>query len=614
MKTGTVESIATNAEWLLNCLPRIAEAVGESGLETDKRWAAFRESTTTLRGPLVVTLFGPSGAGKSTIFRMLTGIEVPAGTITRPCTRQCLLAVPDSHDEPTLAASFPSAKLLRLDSVEQLRGKELPPGALYFSRYQPGRENSNLFLADVPDCNTTDQENWARAERLLERAEVVIFVTSRHHYASQVENEYLARACGLAGHLAFVLTMTTDEQAAKIWRHLREELVPQFALDSRAVAGEPSRPFDERRADGATRADFLGKADVYFSPESRSPSLGDIRPLAEGKPPLGQFLNGHDLEKIRLAKHRNAQTAGLACACEMLARHERLVGDVEKARRGIEFDLDHLDIVGSSMPLGETLAIMRDTAEKTLPGWKRKLSFALRLVTLPFKGILWLVGKVVGLLRDWISRNPGGEKRIGRDHVEHHAMSEHAQRLTDEWRKRLPENIRPDAGSCSTAIARLNSSVLPVLDENWENFVRRRTAEWVKANEWKATGLLCAGEAIAFFASIALTIDAMNTGGLITFVFGKGTAFAGGAGLGTFMEWINKWIAGMGLQGLLNEFFDEWKAKRNPLLRAHLRKHFADDLILNSLRQRRDCLRNIPVADAQKTAAALRRQLDEFNQ
>lgn len=55
-------------------------------------WDGF--SSLGGREVLVATLYGPTGAGKSTLFRLLTGIPVPAGDEVRPVSYASALAVP----------------------------------------------------------------------------------------------------------------------------------------------------------------------------------------------------------------------------------------------------------------------------------------------------------------------------------------------------------------------------------------------------------------------------------------------------------------------------------------------------------------------------------------
>src|SRR3954468_874341 len=87
---------------LLVLLPAVHDpVVGLKPLDADPRWGLLRLNADDLaqRKLPVVTLLGPSGAGKSTIFRLLTGIDVPAGGAERPMSHNCMVAVPPDFSE-----------------------------------------------------------------------------------------------------------------------------------------------------------------------------------------------------------------------------------------------------------------------------------------------------------------------------------------------------------------------------------------------------------------------------------------------------------------------------------------------------------------------------------
>ena len=72
---------------VLVLLPTVLDSVADlRPLDAQPRWALLRlnaEDLATRKIP-VVTLLGPSGAGQSPVFRLLTGIDVPAGGAERP--------------------------------------------------------------------------------------------------------------------------------------------------------------------------------------------------------------------------------------------------------------------------------------------------------------------------------------------------------------------------------------------------------------------------------------------------------------------------------------------------------------------------------------------------
>lgn len=113
MSQSTLDEIAQEAGSLAATLPLIAKAPGVNlDCESDSRFRVLQQSAAALaaRGQPVVTLFGPACSGKSTLFTLLTGIKVPSGSDISPCTRQCLVAAPETNCPDAVQRLFPGAK------------------------------------------------------------------------------------------------------------------------------------------------------------------------------------------------------------------------------------------------------------------------------------------------------------------------------------------------------------------------------------------------------------------------------------------------------------------------------------------------------------------------
>src|SRR5258707_5876374 len=140
---------------LLVLLPGVHQAVaGLRPLDAEPRWALLRLNADDLaqRKLPVVTLLGPSGAGKSTIFRLLTGIEVPAGGAERPMSHNCTVAIPPDFPEEQLAAMFPAMRLRRLEDPAEIKRPDLPRDTLFFCEMpEHVAAHGDFLLADVPD-------------------------------------------------------------------------------------------------------------------------------------------------------------------------------------------------------------------------------------------------------------------------------------------------------------------------------------------------------------------------------------------------------------------------------------------------------------------------------
>jgi len=127
-----------------------------------------RVRARSLDAPLVVLLLGPTGAGKSTLFNTIAGRAASPTGVLRPTTRMAVvLAHPDDAEalhEGTLAGIEPERLRLVVDS-------SVSPG---------------LALVDAPDIDSVEHANRELADRLVEAADLCLFVTTATRYADRV--------------------------------------------------------------------------------------------------------------------------------------------------------------------------------------------------------------------------------------------------------------------------------------------------------------------------------------------------------------------------------------------------------------------------------------------
>jgi GTP-binding protein EngB required for normal cell division len=185
----------------------------------------------------VVALAGPTGAGKSTLFNALVGQDVAQVAATRPTT-----------SEPTAALwTMPESAGGLLDW--------LGVGRWHAVADAPDRAGlSGLVLLDLPDHDSTVAKHREQVDRLVSRADIIIWVLDPQKYADALVHEaYLAQ---FARHqdVTVVLLNQVDRldplDAAACREHLGA-LLAEDGLPSARVLGVSSRTgvgVDEVRA------------------------------------------------------------------------------------------------------------------------------------------------------------------------------------------------------------------------------------------------------------------------------------------------------------------------------------------------------------------------------
>ncbi len=155
--------------------PRSDAAATRARQLADHLRGHVRVRAASLDAPLVVLLAGPTGAGKSTTFNTLAGRAVSATGVLRPTTRVAVVLVhPDDHDalvDGALAGLPP-------DQVRFVTDDSIEPG---------------LVLVDAPDIDSLEHANRALTDRLVEAADLCVFVTTATRYADQVPWTVLSR-------------------------------------------------------------------------------------------------------------------------------------------------------------------------------------------------------------------------------------------------------------------------------------------------------------------------------------------------------------------------------------------------------------------------------------
>lgn len=156
----------------------------------------------------VVALAGATGSGKSSLLNALVGQEVARPGVQRPTTGEALAVVRGDGADPLL------------DWLGVRRRHALPAGS--------GR--GGLVLLDLPDHDSVVREHRVRAEHLIARVDLLVWVVDPQKYADAALHERYLRP--LAGH-ADVLVLVLN-QADRLDRAETDAVLG----DLRRLAGE----------------------------------------------------------------------------------------------------------------------------------------------------------------------------------------------------------------------------------------------------------------------------------------------------------------------------------------------------------------------------------------
>ena len=560
-----------------------------------------RFSSFQMRGKdpvLIATLYGPSGAGKSTLFKLLTGVDVPAGGAVRPCSMACAAAVPESLDDPQkLAVLFPGYIAEKLVSQTQIRQTDGPDQLLFATYAEKKKQAIQLVLVDVPDFNTVEKTNWDKAEKMLERAEVVIFMVYDNAYSDDKVIQELARCCKKSASMAYMLTMTNAEAAKQIWADLVQKVSGRFAS------------FQENRADGKTLHQFLLESPVYFSPRSEHPNLENVYPLNETTPPLQSLLQGFDAEKLIISGLREPALQTLVSCTNFMENAELgLVGMRDRDREMHADLLEHAKAVAyHEFPAGRLVQIVLEEARRRRPWY-------LRVITSGFEipGVMFKKGQK---LIDWLrGKNEDGPSLVDRDDLERKRLHDATEHMGNQWRGNYPDLSGTEgvlsSANCENARNTFTKVNIPEAGLDWETEVRTDLAKWAEENKWKCAMLATIPE-LAMTGGIALLmVDLCTTGGsfsaLLTNLGIAGTVGGVGAAVGVGIKFLEDYH----LNTVAENAQNKWKTQRTQELLTHLDENWAA-VLLQSWRLKLKTVIDAPIPQFKQICMRVQKLLHE---
>lgn len=152
--------------------------------------------------PAVVVVGGSTGAGKSTLVNSVLGAEISDAGVLRPTTRTPVLVV--NPEDAEAFAEHPVASVCRT-----VVRPEVPAG---------------IALIDASDLDSVQDSNRVLAQRLLEAADLWLFVTTAARYGDLTPWATLEDAAGRGTPVGIVLNRVPDRILSEVRRDLVSRL------------------------------------------------------------------------------------------------------------------------------------------------------------------------------------------------------------------------------------------------------------------------------------------------------------------------------------------------------------------------------------------------------
>lgn len=293
-------------------VPAADEAAGQRARLVDQLDDHLLPRLKELSSPAVVVIAGSTGAGKSTLLNSLLHEEVSEASVIRPTTREPVL-VYNPQDTEIIEGTPLVATVRSVANVNVPRG---------------------IALLDAPDLDSVLDENRETASRLLEGADLWLFVTTAARYGDALPWRTLEGAMERGATVAMVLNRAPRDSLTTVRGDLLNRL-REHHMESAPLFVVPDAGPHEGLLDASSVAPIerwlrtLGGAD-----RARSVILRTLRGSLAALPPwvaeLSEHVEAQHTAAVRLRIAAEAALPQVAQATRLVVESGRLsLGAVE---------------------------------------------------------------------------------------------------------------------------------------------------------------------------------------------------------------------------------------------------------------------------------------------
>ncbi len=285
--------------------------------------------------PALIVVAGSTGAGKSTLVNTLAAQKVTATGVRRPTTATPVLAChPDDYEW------YATGDLL--GGMTRPGGPDGDAGPGGVTLVPTPRLPQDVALLDTPDIDSVVEEHHEIAHRMLDAADLWMFVTTAARYADAPSWGLLRRAKERGARLVIVLSRVPAKSRDVIVKHFGRMLdeyglgeVERFVINETAVR------------DGRLPEAEIAELRMWLA----ELSVDDQRRASAVRATLNGVFNSFRIRLPALARHLETQVALRA----------DLRSDVDAAYAGVLTEIDEATRNGSLLR-GEVLARWQDFA------------------------------------------------------------------------------------------------------------------------------------------------------------------------------------------------------------------------------------------------------------